>query len=707
MTDLHNNARIGQQNINSTVYNQYLGREVRRFFNLPPHYPDVFIGREDDLPKIKELLFSDDNILLLVNGEGGIGKTTVAARYFHAYWEDYQHLAWVFVEESIIKALLNLAIALEVKFPQQASLEEQLGLLLTTLAQLDRPCLLVLDNANQRAELESYYPALRRCPNMHLLLTSRIADLPTAHSYSVQPLDETEAQQLFQKHYSLLTAEETQLLPAIFEAVGYNTLVIELMAKNLTNFNNVLEKRYTLHNLLADLREKGILHLSHSRAVLTNYHAGLQMQYAKAEDIIAAMYDLNDLTPTEQQLLTCFALLPAESIPYATLKTLITDIPELDQMLLRLTRSGWLDMDATNKDFKVSPVVQEVTLQKVENATKATEPLIEQLLTLLKYEFGTGHLLNATYEEGRLYARYGANVIDVLEEPSYALSVLTERVARYYNTVGNIALALTYFEAMLRNDQQLLTQAPENPTYKNGLAISYQYLGRTQSALGNLEDALTFYQQFNQLAQELQHDFSDNVEFKNLLAISYQCLGNTKSALGNLEDALTFYQQYNQLEQELHYDFPDHVESKNLLAISYQYLGETQIALGNLEGALAFYQQFNQLVQELHHDFPDRVDFKKCLATSYQYLGNTQSTLGNLEDALAFYQKDAQLSEELHHDFSDNVAFKKCLATSYQHLGRTQIALGNLEDALAFYQQFNQLAQELHHDFPDHVDFKE
>jgi len=35
-------------------------------------------------------------LLLLVNGEGGIGKTTFASRYYHQYADEYAHVGWVF-----------------------------------------------------------------------------------------------------------------------------------------------------------------------------------------------------------------------------------------------------------------------------------------------------------------------------------------------------------------------------------------------------------------------------------------------------------------------------------------------------------------------------------------------------------------------------------------------------------------------------------
>ncbi len=69
------------------------------------------------------------------------------------------------------------------------------------------------------------------------------------------------------------------------------------------------------------------------------------------------------------------------------------------------------------------------------------------------------------------------------------------------------------------------------------------------------------------------------MEFKNGLAISYQFLGITHTSLGNLDQALTFFENYNSLEKELYAAYPQNVAFKNSLAIFLP-----NAPLGNLEG---------------------------------------------------------------------------------------------------------------------------
>lgn len=88
--------------------------------------------------------------------------------------------------------------------------------------------------------------------------------------------------------------------------------------------------------------------------------------------------------------------------------------------------------------------------------------------------------------------------------------------------------------------------------FKNGLAISCQYLGATHMALGNFKLALTYFEQYNQLKKELFDAYPQNVGFKNGLALSYQWLGwFYEDKLQDLNQAQAYYRQSRNLLLEL------------------------------------------------------------------------------------------------------------------------------------------------------------
>jgi len=81
--------------------------------NLPPHIipkkltpqtglaNDIdFVGRKEELQKVDELL-NQNSMLLLLNGIGGIGKSTLASYYLNQHKDNFDYYGFVQVNEDI------------------------------------------------------------------------------------------------------------------------------------------------------------------------------------------------------------------------------------------------------------------------------------------------------------------------------------------------------------------------------------------------------------------------------------------------------------------------------------------------------------------------------------------------------------------------------------------------------------------------------
>ncbi len=604
-TVANSNVTAGRDvNIGDTNIHYHLsGKTILRALNKNPPKPTNFIGRETELAAIHQKLFGENNLLLLVNGEGGVGKTTLAAQYYHQYQHLYAHTAWVLAERSLPDTLLDaLTNRLDLEFADSLPTEERFGQLLTAMANLQKPCLLVIDNANNWNDLHKHHHNLRRCPNFHILLTTRIADLNYAAYYRIEGLPYNKALELFTKYYPLHNPQDNELFRAIHTAVGQNTLVIELLAKNLHQVNK-LNTQYTLPDLLKDLQNKGVLGFSQSKSVSTDY----RLQQVKPDDIIPvkpeviieAMYDLTQLPDDEKHALTQLALLPPEALPFGKLQELIPQ-SNLEETLLNLATKGWINYipksEDTEASFRVSPVVQAVCLRKNPQQLHMLQGMISTLIERLGND--GKHLTGSSYQDAALYALYAENLVQTLLRTEHTklinpiheqTAILCGQIGTYHTITGNLPKALGYFEEDHKLSKELHAAYPDNVDFKNGLAISYSKLGETFTSLGNLEKALGYFEERHRLSKELYDSYPNNVGFKKGLAISYEKLGKTFTSLGNLEKALGNFEERHNLNKELHDSSPDNVDFKNGLAISYSKLGETFTSLGNLEKALVYF----------------------------------------------------------------------------------------------------------------------
>ena len=680
----------------------YLDSNGKKNLGAIPATPALFIGRDNSTKEIHEKLNKNDHLLLLVNGQGGIGKTTLASQYYFEYAAHYSHLIWLVSENGIKEAIVSLALSLDIVFAKNLTESQRLNEVVRVVLGLNKPILLIIDNANNIADLDENFQLLRKFHNVHILITSRINNYEQIATYKVKHLSKKYANELFKQHFKSFKSEEQGLLDALLEAIGYNTLVIELLAKNLSEFNTAIKEHYPLEKLLKDIQEKGVLAISRSTKVNADY----KLEKSRPEDIIRTMYNVSHLSENEKHILSIFAVLPATAMPFHYLEQFLPKIEELDRVLLKLSQKGWIEYDEKYKIFKTNPIISEIARkQNKDRIEKDIWSLLLFLIDKLKYELGGGHI-EGDFDEIKKLVLYAETFVSNFEILNHNKSVLFERLGNFYQTYGNLDRALQFYEDDLNLMKELSESHPNNVDFKNGLAISYSKLGNTHTSLGNLEAALKFYEDYLNLRKELLESDLSNVSFKNGLAISYSKLGNTHSSLGNLETALKFYEDYLKLTKELSESHPSNVGFKNGLAISYAKLGETHSSLGNLETALQFYEDDLKLMKELSESHPSNVVFKNGLAISYEKLGETHTSLGNLEMALQFYEDDLKLREELYESHPNNVGFKNGLGISYEKLGETHTSLGNLETALQFYEDYLNLSKELFESHPSNVVFK-
>ena len=673
MPDIIKN-QFNDSTLNNPVFN-FADREIPHALTPPPFLSETFRGREDDLERIHDQLFAPGNsLLLLVNGEGGIGKTTLAAHYFHKYQHDYVHVAWILNEKSIADTLLRLGISLNLQFDERMITQERIEILLAALMNLEKPSLLVIDNANELTDLEANYQRLRRCSNFHLLLTTRITHFEHAETYAVNQLPQDKSLELFEYYYRSLDDSEKLLFFQIRAVVGGNTLVLELLAKNLVGQNR-LQQRYSLANLLTDLQSQGLLQLSHSQTVSTDYQSQGTMRRETPEAIISAMYDLSGLSFDEIALLSVFAVLPAENIAFSLLETLLPNTPNLGDNLLSLNQKGWIEFNEATKSFKCSPVIQEVTQQKNPNWGQGCIALVKILNDKLDYE--GDHHIGANYDDGFLYATCGKKLLSLFPNDiavSLDLVILSDRVGHFYFNIGDLEQSFLIFERSNQNATVFLEKESTNIQIKEIKAITHQMLGEICKEQNEVDSTLSHFNSFHHLAKQLCKDTRQSLRAVNTLALSYQKLGDIYYLQGshnkrNYEQARNHFKTCTKLLENLCKKNSSDDSYKTGLAISYNKLGEAFFALDSLNNALNQFKKNYYLINEQHQKLPENPFIKGHLAKSCLSLSEIYTAISVLEKALIYLEKFNQLLKDIYLEYPQNPKHKFGLANSYLKLG--------------------------------------
>lgn len=202
--------------------------------NLPAE-PNVFVGRERDVPELVELLRSARVVTL--SGAGGIGKTRLAGRVAREALGDFEDgvhlvsLAGIARPELVVSLIADtVGISPEPGLDRRETLIESLRY---------RRALLVLDNCEHLIEEVARvgHALIAAAPQLRLLATSREPlRIPGESIWRVPPLDEPEAVSLFARRATearagfAITEDNAEVVGQICAALDGMPLAIELAA---------------------------------------------------------------------------------------------------------------------------------------------------------------------------------------------------------------------------------------------------------------------------------------------------------------------------------------------------------------------------------------------------------------------------------------------------------------------------------------------
>ncbi|MEK7254163.1 MAG: hypothetical protein AAB316_05420, partial [Bacteroidota bacterium] len=393
------------------------------------------------------------------------------------------------------------------------------------------------------------------------------------------------------------------------KAIGWHTLTIDLLAKNLS----ATAGRYSLDSLVEDLKNRGVFQLSRTRSVNSHYLHGAA---AKPEAVLRSLYDLADLGSSPNSplgagggvggewLLLQFAVLPAKPFDLARLGEMLAvetkEEDDFDAALASLTRLGWLEQSEASPGkpaYFLHPVLQEIVRDKMPPALDDKDRpdcrrLINFLLSRMK-----------KYDEGKLdndlaaaaeWLEEAASLADSLPADSDEVGDLCFYVSDTCSATGRLPDAQRFMEksaAHYERREKAARGGSEWEFYGEKLSVRLERIGKTWQSLGKLDKALEYFEKRSKLGEELSAANPRSESLKNGLAISYYKLAGIYEAKGDLAKAFEYYSKDTQLTEEAWQNNPHSAQLKKYVAISYRQMSSILKKMGKQKEAAAWFSK--------------------------------------------------------------------------------------------------------------------
>ena len=586
-------------------------QRTKRLTLIPPIDNRDVIGRAEDLATLRQRL-QDSHKVLLMNGIGGIGKTTLAKLYLNNYAEEYEHLLWLEQTDDLLQTIAtNSALLRSLGLEQLTGLspQELFQQVMLSLQNFNEGLnLLVIDNATQA--LRPLKDSLPHGPHWHVLLTSREQVSTSFELLELGTLEPAAALELFRRHCHK-PQDEAPLL-AFLTQLQFHTLSIELFAK-------ILDSHWQLDSV-AELSD----YLRHNQIDEEILQTVIELEHAKGETQLyrhlLSAFDLSGLSTRPELILILqrMAALPPSADGYVV-KDLIEwfgmeeEATDFVNHLQELFKLGWLSQ--TKQHYFGLHRLIALILSKVYSAgLEELQPLVETFIEKLSLD---GIKDNPV---GKFpWVPFAQVLLEVLAAQEWEQkSTLQNNLALVLQALGDYAGARSLLEkAVLSDERNYGLDHPNTAGRYSNLALVLKDLGDYAGARVLLEKAVASAE------RDYGLDHPNTARRYSNLALVLKDLGDYAGARVLLEKAIA--------SAERNYGL-DHLST----AMWYSNLAVVLEALGDYAGAKALLEKAVMSAERDYGlDHPITAVWYSNLAIVLQDLGDYTGARVLLEKAVA------------------------------------------------------------------------
>ncbi|MDD2781893.1 tetratricopeptide repeat protein, partial [Sulfuricurvum sp.] len=556
--------------------------------SLPPRNEN-FLGRVDELKKLEDTL-TNEGMVYVVNGIGGVGKSELSYEYLHRNKARYNNIA--FLEFSDEKTSIEELFRIKFKDRFALSENDNLDSIIKKLQGLKTKNLLLLDNLQNREDFEKI-KALNT--NFDLLITTRRSDLETRYSLPLEVLSDKDARALFVRYYP---TEEN--IDDVLNYLDNHSLFIYLTAKTLASDYLTLEElRENIKN-----GQIGKIEAHDEKSFDKHLEQRFKRQFEEEQN--------PDLKLLLQQLST----LPSIEIEEEKLLRCISD-ENTKKNLAKLVQRGWITKKENS--YKLHQIIKTFLWDNYALHYDNVIPIID---TITRYLDPVDSTLIANNELSFI------PIIDSLlhlydNHKSNHIAELLDSLTLLHYSTGNYLKALeiqTYSEQL-----RLELFGCESVEIAN----NYNLQGVLYSSIRNLKKAFSLYETSLKIRKQILG------ENHQLTATSYDNLANLYEESKDYKNALFFHEKALEIREKLFgEEHPDTLISYNNLACTYH-------SKKGYDEALALYLKTLELRLKMFGEL------HPATATSYNNLASLYHDTGVLSKALQFHQKGLEIRKVL------------------------------------------------------------
>ncbi|UAA38412.1 tetratricopeptide repeat protein [Paraneptunicella aestuarii] len=556
-----------------------------------------------ELDALSEAVVNEKNKnLVLLSGLGGIGKSTLCARWFNGVaLSHFDHIAWVSCRDGIETGLLGSQIY------QRLKIEDDPAVLIERFGHFTGKILCVLDDIRDPDDHLLHQFKNIGHAGFTLIATSR----QKLQGFVAQPvgfLSKEHCYKLFQCFYK---TEERELVEVLIAKAGQHTLTIELIAKTMD------AGELKPSEMLEKLKQHGF-DLSHALDEEADYLKDGKDHTEHLTDALRSLFNIAELDERYQHILFLLGHFNGADFDKKRVKEWfqLESLKELNQ----LEKLGWIAR-TEDRRYNLHPVVSDVARQLFNTGNesgslisviqeKTLDAYLKQIIASLSDEHfnsrfpGDFHLLQPLQQ-----------FFTYIFHKSSTFALALHQTAYRFQYQGSYLHALPLYERALVIREAVL--GPEHPD----VATTLNNLGGLHRAMGAYEKALPLYERALVISEAVLGPEHPSV------ATTLNNLGGLHRAMGAYEKALPLYERALVIsEAVLGPEHPSVATTLNNLGGLYESMGAYEKALPLYERALVISEAV------LGPEHPD-------VATTLNNLGGLHRAMGAYDRALPLYKR--------------------------------------------------------------------